>query len=62
MNKIKAKITAKKSGRVDYMGRAWYTIFVNGEAILKNGQEEKWKALDEEHAIDCFKQFNKQYA
>jgi len=61
MNKIKVKITVKKVGRAD-MGRAWYTIFVNGEEVLEHGQKVKWNALDKEHAIAQFKQFNKQYA
>ena len=55
MNK---KITAKKVGRKDWMGRAWYKIIVNGKEVTKKGIVEMWKATDENHAIACYKQFN----
>jgi len=51
-------IAAKKVGREDYMGRAWYSIFIDGKVVMKNGIIEKWHALSVEHAIACYKQFN----
>jgi hypothetical protein len=61
--KSKVKITAKKVGKANYMGRADYQILINNKVVLsKYGQVELWKAFDEKHAIACFKQFNEQYA
>lgn len=51
-------ITASKSGRADFEGFTWFTILSNGQPIIKEGQKLQFKALDENHAIECYQQLN----
>ena len=49
-------ITAKKSGRFDYMGFAWHTILIDGQPIIEHGVKLQFHAFDCEHAIAMFNQ------
>ena len=53
-------IKAKKVSKEDYMGRAWYIILVDGEAVTVSGIIQKWSALNAQHAVECYQQFNNQ--
>lgn len=58
MNTIKlaepSQVTATKNSKFDYMGFAWYKIFVNGQPYMKQGVHLKCKAVDENHAVRMF--------
>ena len=49
---MKTKVTARKAGRRDGQGEAWYKILVDGRVFTIQDTEATFKALDPDNAIE----------
>ena len=52
-------ITFKKAGRADYMGFAWFKVYVNESPLMEQGVHLSYHAFNEDHALKMHNQLMK---
>lgn len=52
-------VTFKRKGRTDYMGFTWFSVYVDGQPLMKDGVHVAYHCLDKEHAMAVHMEINK---
>lgn len=52
-------LSAKKQGRNDYMGFAWFALYCDGAPVIEQGTHVAYKALDANHALRIHQQLSR---